>query len=360
MMSPIPIILLTGFLGSGKTTLLNRLLKTPELSDSAVLINEFGKIPLDHHLVEKMSESTIVLNNGCICCTVRGELAGALHTLYKQRQEKQLPEFQRVIIETTGLADPAPILHELLSHPLMRQEYCLSGVITCVDGVLGSDQLNRELEPLKQAAVADRLIITKSELANKDDLEALIARLHTLNPIADIAFSENIDPAWLLQTTVYDPTTKHADVSKWLKAEKYRQIQSAKTEHKNVSAQEVLRTATDKSRHDDRIHSFCITLDEAVDWNALLKALHMLVAMKGEHLLRIKGIVHVEGEALPRVIHCVQHLIFDTTTLEAWPNGHPATQLVFIVRDLNADFIDVTLNHFIEASKNRPAVSTMR
>jgi G3E family GTPase len=328
-----------------------RLLKMSELADSAVLINEFGAIPLDHHLVETVTENTVVLNNGCICCTVRGELSGALHTLCKQRREGTVPYFQRVIIETTGLADPAPILHELLSHPLMRQDYRLTGVITCVDAALGMEQLDKEIEPLKQAAVADRLIITKGDLVENENLVALISRLQILNPVAELALAMDIDPAWLLKTTVYDPTTKHADVSKWLKAEKYRQI---KPERKAMAtAQDVHRRTHDVNRHDDRIHAFCVTFDEPVQWNSLLKALHMLVAIRGEHLLRVKGLIQVEDDDKPRVIHCVQHFIFDTKVLDAWPDQQIKTQIVFIVRDLEANFVEVTLNHFMEAAKNR-------
>jgi len=351
----IPLILLTGFLGSGKTTLLNALLKTSELANTAVLINEFGEVSLDHHLVETAIDSTVVLNNGCICCTVRGELAGALYKLYTQREDKTLPEFQRVIIETTGLADPAPILYELLSHPLMRQHYRLTGVITCVDGVLGMEQLDREIEPLKQAAVADRLLITKSDLAKTEDLANLTLRLQTLNPVANITLSDpaSVDPNWILNTTIYDPTTKHADVSKWLTAEKYRQL-PVRASQTIPSAQDVTRSTRDINRHDDRIHAFCMTFDEPIPWNALLKALQMLVAMQSDHILRIKGIIHVENEEQPRIIHCVQHLIFDTATLEHWPNDQKTTQLVFIVRDITTEFIEVTLSHFIEAAKKRP------
>ncbi len=167
-MEKVPLTVLTGFLGSGKTTLLNGLLKTPELADSAVLINEFGEIALDHHLVETATDNAIVLDNGCICCTVRGALSGALRSLFWQRNDKTIPYFKRVIIETTGLADPTPILHELLSHPTILHHYRLAGVIVCIDGIFGAEQLDSHPEAVKQAAVADRLLITKTDLVTVD------------------------------------------------------------------------------------------------------------------------------------------------------------------------------------------------
>ncbi|MES2206255.1 MAG: GTP-binding protein [Pseudomonadota bacterium] len=389
MTDKIPVLLLTGFLGSGKTTLLNRWLKSPELANSAVLINEFGSISLDHHLIETALDSTVILNNGCVCCTVRGELAGALNTLYKKRREGSIPLFERVIIETTGLADPAPILFELLSHPLVKQDYQLSTVITCVDAVLGMQQLDKEIEPLKQAAVADRLLITKCDLLETHaseiestesganpiaasaitttavtplttSLDALISRLKILNPAADCAKSHEIELSWLLKAGVYDPSSKSADVAHWLNAEKYRKI-STNNVRSMATAQSVSALAHDVNRHDERIHAFCISFDEPVQWNALLKALHMLISMRGEHLLRIKGIVHVAGEERPRIIHCVQHLVFDTDYLESWPESYQGvnkkTDLVFIVRDLNSEFVELTLEHFMAATKKATATA---
>lgn len=348
----IPIIVLTGFLGSGKTTWLNRALKLPALRDTAVLINEFGSVAVDHHLVESSEHQIVVLGNGCICCTVRGELVGALNQLWKRRQHYEVHSFQRVIIETTGLADPAPILQELLTHPIVKQDYQLASVITCVDAVLGEKQLDQEIESLKQAAVADRILLTKTDLADASCKMALLERLHALNPIAPIhdIQSEALDASWFEPTTPYDIRDKSLDLAKWLHAEKYRGVHVV---NENMPLQpsralDLRATRHQASPHDERIQSFCLNYDKPVVWKSMLKALQMLVAMKGEHLLRVKGLVWVEGEEFPRVIHVVQHLIFENHRIEHHLSQLPvSTQLVFIVRDLDETFVQLTLNHFM-------------
>ena len=347
-MAKVPLTLLTGFLGSGKTTLLNSLLKTPELADTAVLINEFGEIALDHHLVETATDSAVVLDNGCICCTMRGALSGALRSLFWQRNDKKIPHFKRVIIETTGLADPAPILHELLNHPTILQHYRLAGVIVCVDGVFGSEQLDQHIEAVKQAAVADRLLITKTDLVAADQVDMLVARLHALNPGADISriAGGSCDPQMILEAIAYDPFSKNLDVQQWLKAEAYRRVQ---VRPGLGLSRKAMPMAQDVNRHGDHIQAFCIAFDRPLPWNGLITALEMLTAVRGEQLLRIKGIVDAEGQDKPRVIHGVQHMLFPATTLERWPDGQRESKLVFIVRGLDAEFIARTLGHFINA-----------
>jgi len=350
-MEKVPLTLLTGFLGSGKTTLLNSLLKTPALADSAILINEFGEIALDHYLVETATDSAVVLDNGCICCTVRGALSGALRSLFWQRNDKKVPYFRRVIIETTGLADPAPILHELMSHPTILQHYRLAGVIVCVDGLFGAEQLDRHAEAVKQAAVADRLLITKTDLVTTDQIDTLLSRLCELNPGADISRVNNgsIDPQVILDAAAYDSLSKSLDVQQWLKAETYRRVQVKPGFGLSKKAMPV---AEDINRHGDHIQTFCLTFDQPLPWNGLLLALEMLAMVRGEQLLRIKGIVDVEGEDKPRVIHGVQHMFFPATTLARWPDERRETKLVFIVRDMSVEFIAQTLDHFIEAARN--------
>lgn len=354
-MEKIPLTLLTGFLGSGKTTLLNALLKTPELANSAVLINEFGDVALDHYFMAAPVNSAVVLENGCICCTVRGELSGALRTLFWQRHDKKIAHFQRVIIETTGLADPAPILHELLQHPVIFHHYRLTGVISCVDGVFGAEQLDRHPESLKQAAVADRLLITKSDLATASQISGLAPRLRVLNPAAEIHYvaQGNVDPTWVIDATGYDVSSKSLDVRKWLKAENYRQVQIKPGINLNRNPACL---ASDTNRHDEHVQAFCISFEQPLVWQDLLSALEMLATLRGENLLRVKGIVSVKGEEKPRVIHGVQHMFFPTVTLEQWPNGKPETRLVFIVRDMSSDFIAQTLGDFMGTAANDFAV----
>jgi len=350
-MEKIPLTVLTGFLGSGKTTLLNGLLKTPELADSAVLINEFGDIALDHHLVETATDDAVVLNGGCICCTIRGALSGALRSLFWQRSGKKIPYFRRVIIETTGLANPAPILHELMHHPTILHHYHLAGVIACIDGIFGATQLTHHAEAVKQAAVADWLIITKTDVVSSDQIEALTSRLREINPGADIVqvSQGSAQARVILDAPLYDPLSKSLDVQQWLNAETYRRVQ-VKT---GLGLRKTSAPASGNvNRHGNRIQAFCVRFDHPLPWNGLTTALEMLAGVRGEQLLRVKGIVNAEGEDKPRVVHGVQHMMFPATTLDRWPDVQRDTRLVFIVRDMDADFIAQTLDHFIEAARN--------
>ena len=343
-MQKIPLIILTGFLGSGKTTLLNNLLKTPQLADSAVLVNEFGAVALDHHLIEAVPESTVVLGNGCICCTMRGELSGALRTLFWQRQDKKIPNFKRVIIETTGLADPAPILYELLNHPTILQHYSVTGIITCVDAAFGAEQLKQQPESLKQAVVADQLLITKTDLASAEQIAALTEQLQALNPVATIhpVANGNVDPHIFLEAMTHQPKNKSTDAQRWPKSDAYRQIQIDPS-----LPMHLYRPTTSSSSQHERIHSFCLTFEQPLPRLGLLTALQMLASMHGEHILRIKGIVHFDDDDKPHVIHGIQHMLFPIETLQCWPQGLSGTQLVFIVEGLAADTVTDMLQKFI-------------
>lgn len=348
-MRKIPLIILTGFLGSGKTTLLNGLLKSPQLADSAVLVNEFGEIALDHHLIEAVPESTVVLANGCICCSVRGELAGALRTLFWQRQEKKLPDFQRVIIETTGLADPAPILNELLNHPTILQHYLVTGVITCIDGAFGAEQLQQQHESLKQAVVADQLLITKTDLASTEQVAALTEQLQAFNPLALIHLiaNGNADPRIFLEATAYNLHDKSPEVQRWLRPDAYRQIQVDPG-----LAMRLHQPITGNSGQHERVQSFCLTFEQPLPRIELLTALQMLTSMYSKRILRIKGIVHFDDSDKPHVIHAIQHMLFPVETLARWPEGCSGTQLVFIVEGLAVDTITEMLGQFIGLARS--------
>ena len=334
-----PVTLLTGFLGSGKTTLLNRLLRHPSMQETAVLINEYGAVSIDHLLVREASENIMVMSNGCICCSVAGDMVQALRDLYFKRANNEIPDFKRVVIETTGLADPAPIMHTLIEMPLVAARYSFSGIVTTVDAVHGERQLNDHFESVKQAAVADRIVMTKTDTANPEQIAALGARLLALNPAADVveAILGDIAPDRLFDTGVYQPSRKTPDVQNWLRAAAYLPL----------STQPLLRTRAVASRHDARINSFVVTFREPVAWHALVDALEMLTSHRGENLLRIKGIVNVVGEPLPRVIHAVQHTIYPAATLSAWPDGERNTTLVFITRDLDEALIRQTMTSFV-------------
>ena len=319
--------LLTGFLGSGKTTLINALLKHPEMSETAVLVNEFGEIGLDHHLIERIDEDTVLLNAGCLCCTVRDDLARALRELFVKRVKGEVPPFVRVVIETTGLADPAPVIHTLMTDRVIANRYALDGVVTAVDGVNGDIQLSRHGESVKQAAVADRIVITKGDLADAAEIESLEARLRALNPGAAILRAEHgeIDPDALFDTGLYDPATKSLDVQRWLRDEAY---DDGHDHHHDVN------------RHDDSIRAYCLRYDEPLAWEPFVAWIRTLIATHGEKLLRIKGIVNVAGQDKPIAIHGVQHLFHDPARLPDWPDGDTRSRIVFIARDLEKETVE--------------------
>ncbi len=341
-----PVTLLTGFLGSGKTTLLNRLLTHPAISDTAVLINEFGAVPIDHLLVREASGDLVVMANGCICCSVAGDMVNALRDLYFKRANGEIPYFKRVIIETTGLADPAPIMHTLIEMPLVAARYSLSGIVTTVDATHGETELDQHFEAVKQVAVADRIVMTKTDLANGTQRVALHARLNNLNPGAAIfeAVAGEIDPNDLLNTGLYQPGAKIPDVEKWLRSEAYRPIRG----NRHTGLPHTRNATQETPRHDDRIHSFSVIYDQPLVWQDLIDALEALTSLRGDELLRVKGIVNVMGEIAPRVIHVVQHTIYPFARLPAWQDDDRRTRLVFIVRDLSAQFITDTLDSFIQ------------
>ncbi len=336
-----PVTLLTGFLGSGKTTLLNRLLKHPSLADTAVLINEFGAVSIDHLLVREASGNVMVMSNGCICCSVAGDMVTALRDLYFKRANGEVPDFRRVVIETTGLADPAPIMHTLIEMPLVAARYALAGIVTTVDAVHGAGQLDAHFESVKQAAVADRLLISKTDLVARATTEALKARLAALNPGARLleAVAGDIDPNLLFDTGLYQPGRKTPDVQSWLRAEAYRPL---------ATPSPTLRPPQASARHDARIRAFAVITERPVEWQALVDALETLTSLRGDEMLRIKGIVNVAGEAAPRAIHAVQHTLYPVARLPAWPDQDQRTRLVFIVRDLDENIVRETLRSFLD------------
>ena len=289
----IAVSVLTGFLGSGKTTLLNYLLQHPDIDETAVLINEFGDVAIDHLLVSELSDDILLLSSGCICCTVQGELVDSLKNLYMRRLAGQVPDFKRVIIETTGLADPIPIITCLMKDPLFKHTYRLESLVTTVDGVHGAQQLDRHPEAIKQAAVADRIIITKTDLAGEETVTALKRRLAELNPGALVipASHGRVAPDRLFDVALYDPKSKTLDVQRWLNEEAY--LPEHGDGHEEGHGDHAHRHPVDVNRHDDHITAFCIYLDRPIAWQPFLDWFEDLANEKGDHLLRIKGIVSV-------------------------------------------------------------------
>lgn len=338
----IPVTVLTGFLGAGKTTLLNHLVRQPELSTAAVLINEFGAISLDHELVEKIVDKNIIeVKGGCLCCTVRGDIRKALQDLLIKRVDGEVTAFDRVVIETTGLADPAPVLHVFMTDPLLRDRFRLDGMVTVVDAVNGLDTIERHQEARKQAAVADRLLISKIDLA---DPAPLIERLKMLNPGAPvIPIAQGVvAPSDILNLGAYDPATKGAEVIDWLRAEQVADAHGHHHHHEH-----------DVNRHGDQISAFTYTRDAPVKLDRLQYLLHLVGSLRGPDLLRVKAIVNVESEPeRPAVIHGVQQLFHPVRWLDAWPSADRRTRIVFIVQDITKDQIDELMD-----SLDDPAVS---
>ena len=347
-----PVSVLTGFLGSGKTTVLNHLIQQPELSRTLVLINEFGEIGLDHDLVTHSQDEVVVeMSSGCLCCTIRGDLAKTLREAPGRFARGGVPWFDRVVIETTGLADPAPILHTLMSDPAILRRYRLDGVITTVDTVSGGDTLDRQIESVKQAAVADRLLLTKSDLADSAVLTRLKERLRMLNPAAPQVIADNgtVDPALLFDAGLYDPKTKSPDVQAWLKSEAYNESHDHHHDHDSAGHNHH-HHVHDVNRHDADIRALCLTIDEPIRSDALDAWLELLVNFQGANLLRIKGIINVAELEAPIVIHGVQHILHPPLQLKEWPGTDRRSRIVFITRGIEESVIRNSLRTFTEAS----------
>ncbi len=314
-----PVVLVTGFLGSGKTTLISRLLQHPGMGETAVIVNELGEIGIDHHLLRRVDERTVLLASGCVCCVLRGDLADELRDLLDRRDAGEVPDFGRVVVETTGVADPTPIVMTLLSDPVVRNHYELESVVATVDGVHGL----RGPESVKQVAVADRLVITKADIAapsGRADLENQLARL---NPTADTrsaTFGE-VDLDWLFDGADRDPRDLE---------------QTSELEHGHRELDHDLRS--------------CVLYLGEIDWTAFGIWLTMLLRARGQDILRVKGFLNVGGDG-PVLVNCVQHAVHPPVHLDGWPDDDRRSRLVFIGHDLDVDRLRESLTAFDRASR---------
>jgi G3E family GTPase len=343
--APLPLTVLTGFLGAGKTSLLNRLLKDPALADTAVIINEFGEIGLDHLLVEYIEGNVMLLSTGCLCCTLRGDLVTTLEQLLRGLDNGRM-SFRRVIVETTGLADPAPVLHTAMVHPYLLMRFRLDGVVTVVDAVNGLGTLDAHPEGLKQAAVADRIVLTKTDLLDtperRDGKARLLARLAALNPAAPVldAAAGEATAERLTDCGLYDPARKIPDVTRWLADEAYADTHAHDHHHHDVN------------RHADRIRAFTLASDKTISAATLEMFLDLVRAMHGPRLLRLKGIVKIaETPDTPVVIHGVQHVFHPPVTLPEWPDADRRTRLVFIMFDTDPRTIAGLFDAFLGVAR---------
>ncbi len=314
----IPIVLITGFLGSGKTTLLGKLLRHPGMDRAAVIINELGDIAIDHQLVTASSEQMTLLGNGCLCCTVRTDLQETLRELFIKRRAGEVIDFDRVFVETTGLADPVPVLHSFQSDGLLGAQYRLDGVVTVVDAVNGMGQLDTMPEAVKQAAVADRIVMSKTDIADAEVVSALVSRLRSLNPFVSIAkaIQGEIDPATLVNLAPGSAKALPAELERWL------------------GDRDTYLGKALKGNHDASIRTFSLRFDQPFTWDGLNAVLQTLTALRGPDLLRVKGIVNVAGEAGPVILQAAQHVIHPPVTLDGWRDADRSSRIVFITRNI--------------------------
>jgi G3E family GTPase len=323
-----PVTLLTGFLGSGKTTLLKAILADPAFSDTAVIINEFGEVGLDHHLIEHVADDVVLLPSGCLCCAMKGELAQALSDLHSRRARGLVPAFRRVVVESSGLADPYPVISTLKADPVLRHHFRLASVLTTVDAVNGFETLDRHQESVRQAAIADTLILTKTDLADASDVMALSGRLEDLNPAAPIVWKgdDDINLRELIKDTQNTPS--------WFKA----------------TAEPVRTRPSDGKRagtHGTGIRSFALTIDAPLDWTVFGIWLTMLINRHGSRILRVKGILSIQDEANPVAVHGVQHLVHPPQHLRGWPDGDRRSRLIFIVDGIEPEQLRRSLKAFM-------------
>lgn len=343
--APLPLTIITGFLGAGKTTLLNALLRDPALKDTAVLVNEVGEIGLDHLFYEKVGGDTMLLAGGCMCCSVRGDLVTALENILRGIDNGKTIEFRRVVIETTGLADPASVLHTVMAHPYLVQRYRLDGLVTAVDAVNGEGTLDRHIEAVKQAAMADRLVLTKTDLAAPEAAAALEARLRALNPVAPLlrAVGGEIAPAALLGAGGFATEGRIPEVAAWLAAEARHDHHHHDHHHHH-----------DPNRHDAGIHAFGLVFDAPLAWDGIATWLEMLALTRGESVLRVKGLLNVAGEERPIVVHGVQHVFHPPVRLAAWPEGHDRrSRITFVLRNLPREVVEEGLAAFLSAAQEK-------
>ena len=324
----IGISVLTGFLGSGKTTVLTSLIKQKQMANAAIIINEFGEVGLDHDLIETTDENVIELQNGCICCTIQGDLKTTLLNLLKKMEKGEVSPFNHVIIETTGLADPVPIIHTLMTSLDLQRIYSIDGVITVVDAINGESTYNAHEEAVKQTAFADRIILSKTDIADKEKVNSLTKRIKAINPKVTIIESDKkpLPVSKLLGLNDYNPQNKDWNVREWLDIEKNKSTNHLHNHHHHKH---------DVNRHGDDIETFAMVTSQPVSMTSVNFFLELLMSQMGENILRIKGILNITGESRPVVIHGVQHIFHPLEWLEKWPSNFKKSRLVFITKNIN-------------------------
>ena len=326
----IPVTLITGFLGSGKTTLISKLVRHADMARVAVVINEVGEIGIDHDLVTMATENITLLANGCICCSVRTDLQETLRELFSQRHMGQVLDFDRVVIETTGLADPAPVVQTLVSDTLLGAQFRLDGVITLVDAVHGLGQLDSQPESVKQIALADRIFLTKCDLSNAANINTLREAIAAINPVAEVrpVLNGEVQPAELMDLGLASARASAATLSF---------LGESLADSNPVRAAQGRYLGQRTSRHDPAIATLSLRFDAPFTWSSFSAAMELLVTLRGPDLLRVKGIVNIEGQ--PVVVQAVQHIFHPPVSLDHWPSEDTGSRLVFITRNIDGAVI---------------------
>ena len=340
----IPVNIITGFLGSGKTTLLREILRQPSFVNAAVIVNEFGEVGLDHVLLEQVEEGVLLLENGCICCTIRSDLQETLHSLQYKASRDLIPRFDRVFIETTGLADPAPILSTLLAEPMIRNHFRAGNIHCTVDAIAGIRTLENHGEAVKQVAVAERILLTKSDLCAEDRLQQIENLLAHINPFAQMirTTGEGFDGNALFAHDVINDAHRLSEVGKWLdKARTSSFVENEQDAHHHHT-----------HHHSDAFNSFVVTIEPSIDWVIFANWLTALLHRHGDKILRVKGILNVNESETPLVMQCVQHVVHPPLHLAEWPAGERSSQLVFITQGIEEPIISRSLKVFLSLTDN--------
>jgi len=351
----IPVTVLSGFLGAGKTTLLNRLVRQPELAGAAVLINEIGEVGVDHLLVEQFDSEPVLLSSGCLCCTMLGDFARTLTTLFKRRLSREIPALSRVVVETSGLADPAPVALSLARDPFLAQRFRCESVVTAVDATQGWDRLGRHAEALGQVAAADRLLLTKCDLAEESQVNALAARLLEINPGAQQTrvHRGEVSAAAILGGGVPQAGAGERELSGWLASDLI---------HPEVATGLPPRLVA--MRHRPKVDVFAHACDWPVDGLAFVEALDDLLSTCGERILRIKGLIDILGVEQPSIVHCVRHVRYPIERLAAWPTSGSfadrRSRLVFFVHDLARERVECVFRRSSSTGPVEDATAAVR
>lgn len=341
----IPVNIVTGFLGSGKTTLLKEILARPDFSDTAVIVNEFGEVGLDHILLEEVEEGVLLLESGCICCSIRSDLQDTIHSLQKKASAGAIPEFRRLIIETTGIADPAPVVSTISVDRIINKHFYVGNIICTIDAIAGISTLQSSSEASKQVAIADRLLITKSDIADVEDKAVLESLLLDINPTASLQSSggRNFDARHLFLNEFRDSATRKDEVRALLERDIALTGSHGKEQH----------------HHHHMISSFCVEFSAPVDWVAFGVWLTATLHVHGENILRVKGILNVHESKTPVFIDGVQHIMYPPVHLDQWLTRDRNSRIIFITRGLDEKRIRRSLLFFLDPDSARTSFDTV-